>query len=604
MRQIDPTQQSEPSPPQPDATAEQSSLPLSPHFPAPQTEETGAVETSQGRRSHLRRFRLLYLGVLAILLLVFVPPLVNIGRYQRRVATSIGNSLGRPVHLDRVSLSLLPVPGLTIENLVVGEDPDFGSEPIIRANSVHATIRIPSLWRRQIEFSSISFTDPSVNLVHAANGRWNIEGILLQASRIETAPTGQRKAGPAPRFPYIEATGARLNIKQEQEKLPFSLTDADFALWLPDPHQWRLRLRAHPIRTDANVSDTGTIELESTLGAAPSLSQVPFNMQGQWRSAPLGEATHVLFGHDAGWRGEMNLSANIRGTFGESAVTAHLQLAGARPADFVPEQPLSAEVECYATATGIFHAFEDLRCSWPPATAPHTPTIALTGTIPNVHHIESSSLQLGTSGIPASRLVSWMRAISPHVPADLAATGILTGSLSYEGAAPTTKTATDTGHWQGQLTLSDASLNLPGTGGDAATLFSGDIHLHSVGRDATPRRRATALAKPPAHGFVLAPAPLFLGGHDPATLEGHFDSTGYTLHLTGSATQDRLETFAQALPPIGDGLLKALPPSRPDATAFHIDLTATRPWKGTQTWNVASAQDQPAASHAQRHHRH
>src|SRR5215470_12794985 len=108
--------------------------------------------------SVLRR-RLLYaaLALLVILALVFGPPLVNVGRFQRRIATAIGNSLGRPVHFDRVSLTLLPIPGFTIENLVVGEDPAFGSEPIIRANEVHASVRFPSLWRRQIEFSTISF---------------------------------------------------------------------------------------------------------------------------------------------------------------------------------------------------------------------------------------------------------------------------------------------------------------------------------------------------------------------------------------------------------------------------------------------------------------
>ena len=31
---------------------------------------------------------------------------------------------GRPVHLDRVSLNLLPLPGFILENFVVEEDPD------------------------------------------------------------------------------------------------------------------------------------------------------------------------------------------------------------------------------------------------------------------------------------------------------------------------------------------------------------------------------------------------------------------------------------------------------------------------------------------------
>ena len=185
------------------------------------------VGTRPGRNGRLRHLIYAGVAVLVLVLLVVLPPLINVNRFQRRIATSIGGSLGRPVHLDRVTFNLLPLPGFTLENLVVGEDPAFGMEPIIRANSVRATLRISSLWRKRVEFSTISFTEPSVNLVRAANGKWNLESILLQASRIEAAPTVQAKAGPAPRFPYIEATGARLNLKQGQEKLPLSLTEAD-----------------------------------------------------------------------------------------------------------------------------------------------------------------------------------------------------------------------------------------------------------------------------------------------------------------------------------------------------------------------------------------
>src|SRR5580698_1356299 len=82
--------------------------------------------------------RLLYLAIvaLAILLPVLLPPLVSLNRYQKRIAHSISASLGRPVHLDKVSLNLLPLPGFTLENFVVDEDSAFGSEPVIRANSV------------------------------------------------------------------------------------------------------------------------------------------------------------------------------------------------------------------------------------------------------------------------------------------------------------------------------------------------------------------------------------------------------------------------------------------------------------------------------------
>src|ERR1039458_446303 len=174
--------------------------------------------------------------LLAVLVLVFIPPLINVSRFQRSVDRNISAALGRPVHFDRLSLTLLPVPGFTLEGVVIDEDPAFGSEPTLRADQVQVNLRVSSLWHHRVEFSKIALTEPSVNLVHLADGRWNIESLLLQASHIEAAPTAQRFAGAAPRFPYIEATGARLNLKLGQEKTPFSLTDADFALWLP---KWR-----------------------------------------------------------------------------------------------------------------------------------------------------------------------------------------------------------------------------------------------------------------------------------------------------------------------------------------------------------------------------
>src|ERR1700679_3234315 len=110
------------------------------------------------------------------LVLVLTPPLLNVNRLQRRIAASMSASLGRPVTLDRVTLHLLPVPGFTLQNLVVGEDPGFGSEPVIRANAVDVTLRPSSLWRRRVEISSIKFEEPSLNLGGNGGGGGNLKG--------------------------------------------------------------------------------------------------------------------------------------------------------------------------------------------------------------------------------------------------------------------------------------------------------------------------------------------------------------------------------------------------------------------------------------------
>jgi AsmA family len=538
--------------------------------------------------------RLLYLAIvaLAILLLVLLPPLVSLNRYQKRIANSISASLGRPVHLDKVSLNLLPLPGFTLENFVVDEDPAFGSEPVIRANSVRVTLRLSSLWRRRVEFSTISFTDPSVNLVHTAAGKWNLESILLHAAHVEVAPTAQKNAGPAPRFPYIEATGARLNLKLDQEKTPISLTDADFALWLPDPQQWHLRIQAHPARTDTNITDTGSVQLEGTLGRAASLGQVPLSLHGEWRNVPLGQASLLLLGRDAGLRGDMTISANAQGTVSNSAIQAHLQLAGARRADFVPAQSLDVDLQCLGTATGDFHSVQDIHCSWPPAGSSNPPTLAISGALPDIRQPNSAAIEIGTPGLPAATLLDWLHIASSRVPSDIAAAGTLTGTLSYHPELG------DSTPWQGEMLITNASLINPRAG--AASLVTGDVTLQSVTPPAPDPHHKIRQPPPPPSGFQLAPATLALGGKDPATLDGHFDNTGYTLHLTGMASLVRLHGLATALPQLGDGLTEVLPTNRA-AGPFRIDLTATRPWGAAQTWTDNTAHPAPSKPRP-RHH--
>jgi AsmA family len=552
-------------------------------------EQTDAEET-EPHSPHRRRLIYVAIAILAVLLLVLLPPSISVNRYQHRIATSISDSLGRPVHLDQVTLNLLPLPGFTLQNLVVDEDPAFGSEPVIRANSVRATLRLSSLWTRRVEFSTISFDEPSVNLVRMPDGKWNLESILLRASHIDAAPTAQKSAGSAPRFPYIEATGARLNLKLGQEKTPIALTEADFALWLPEPQAWHLRIRAHPARTDTDASDTGTLQVEGTLGHAASLGQVPINLTGEWSNAPLGEATRVLLGRDAGLRGEMNLTASAQGTVGNSTVQARLRLSDARRADFIPQRSLTIDLQCLGTATGVFHAFEDIRCNWPPAASSGAPTLAITGGLPDISRPNSVGLEVTAPGVPATTLLDWLHVASARVPADVAVKGSFTGDLAYN---PSSRNAASTRGWTGELKMTDASL-INHLGG-SSSLVVGDVALSSASPVTTETRNARNRPTPPApvtSAFLLAPTSLDLGGKDPATLDGRFDSTGYSLHLTGMASTGRMLALANALPQFGDGLAEVLPTNRA-AGPYRVDLTSTRPWGAPQIWTDATTRPTP-----------
>jgi hypothetical protein len=519
----------------------------------------------QPMAAHTRRRLLIGLGVLGVLVLLAVlPPLINVNRYQRRIAASIGASLGRPVHMDSVSLNVLPVPGFTLTNFVVSEDPGFGGEPVIRADSVRATLRMRSLWHRRVEFSKIALEAPSVNLVRRADGRWNIESILLQASRVAVNPTEQKTAGDAPRFPYIEATGARVNFKSGLEKKPLSLTEAEFALWLPEPEMWRLRLEAHPTRTDTAATDTGTLRVDGTLGKASRLEDVPIDLHAEWSTVPLGAASWVLMGRDGNLRGEMTLRASAKGTVGDNTATARLQVLRLRRAEFVPDRMLDVDVSCKAGTQAVFHRLTELQCLWPPdGEQSGLGDLVATGEVPDIHHLEQARVEVKWDGVRMSNLLDGLREVSQRVSPELLAGGTVSGVWICCG---------EEGRWlgsYGEFGLSHTRLSLNGEGlhlGDADTL--GELAGDKV---------------------TMEPFALDLGGAQPAELTVDADRTGVRMRLTGMVLRSKLMALGKALPQFGDGLEKAMPEalSKGPEAPVKVDLVGTRVWGGGQVWTAA-----------------
>lgn len=593
--------------------------------PNPIHDLSDAESTSSATR---RRLIVALVVLVALLLLALLPPYFNVSRFQRRVARNIGAALGRPVHFDQITLNLLPIPGFTLQNFVVDENPVFGSEPILRASEVRANIRLRSLWSSHVEFSRISLTEPSINLVHTADGQWNIESLLMQAAGNQSdartsspaPPAAQTSSSPVPHLPYIEASGARINLKLDQEKTPFSLTDTDFALWLPQPHQWRLRLKAHPVRTDTGPADSGTVRVEAKLGGAQavstntvsdSLENLPIDLQASWQDVQLGGLSRLLAARDAGLRGELELSVNLSGTLGQSNIAAHIQLSNARRADFVPPRLLSVDADCQANASNAFHTFIKIECNWPPSGSSDPKLLLLRANIPDVRRPELASATLNLPSLPADIFFDWLGVATPHPPSGFTGPGTFAGNLVW-GANQQARASTPRSMRNrqeptpqhpiltGELEFSHESLQLPALGPKAIPL--GALLLRSTPPAAHPGAQRSSAQPTPFVNFDLAPISLSLGVKQPATLEGHVDASGYTLRLTGSVLLDHLLALGDAIPQLGDGLRQLLQPDTPAGSAtqpvkpaavppaapIHIDLTATRAWGGPQTWSQAT----------------
>ncbi len=224
-------------------------------------------------------------------------------RLKSRIITSISAGVGRSVDIGSVHIQLLPRPGFDLENLVVYDDPAYGAEPILRAGQVEAALRLTSLVRGRLEIARLELTEPSLNLVHGANGRWNLEALLERTAQIPLAPTGKRKTEPRPGFPYIEATSGRINFKSGAEKTPYALTNADFSLWQDSENTWGVRLKAQPFRTDLNVNDTGLLQINGTWERAQALRDTPLQFNIEWKTSATRTSHEVSCGQRQGLAG-------------------------------------------------------------------------------------------------------------------------------------------------------------------------------------------------------------------------------------------------------------------------------------------------------------
>ncbi len=480
----------------------------------------------EAQRTSPRRWFWLTAAVVPLVALV-LPPLVNVNRFQHRIADSISRSIGRQVHISSVRLQLLPLPGFQFSGFTVEEDPQFGAEPVLHSESVVAYLRLSSLWRGRLEVARIHFDDASLNLVRGQDG-WNVASMLVQAAHIPNAPTGQRRAGTAPRFPYIEAENARINFKQGTEKKPLSFLNADLSVSLDAGDDWELHFRAQPVRTDLDLhlADTGVLRIDGTLHRAAVLGAMPLKLNVQWSAAPLGQLSRLTLGTDIGWRGGLTVEGEVSGTAQLARINTRLNIAGLHRSEYSSTHPIDVETSCRALFRKESSSLDDISCSSPVGEG----RLLLTGVIEEVQNEPLPQISLAFQRVPAAAVLSGLQEVHSGLGAGVQATGALDGRFDYaaqRGRSPAVS---------GEMAIESLSLT-PSDGGTPFLL--GPVKL----RCETPQT-GDAAARSPL--LLLQPVRLAMGAAVPLLVDGRFTPSGFDLHLRGATSLTRLQAFTRS----------------------------------------------------------
>ena len=504
------------------------------------------------------------MAALAAILLVLFLFRPAVYRLRHRIANSIGSALGRKVTLDNVRVHVLPRPGFDLEGLVIDDDPAFSAEPMVRAQDVSAAIRLRSLLRGQLEIARLSASEPSINLVRNQQGQWNLASLLERNAQIPAAPTGKSPSERRPAFPYLEAENARINFKIGQEKKSYALTDADVALWQDSENSWGARIKAQPVRTDFNLTDTGLLELNATWQRAPSLRQTPLQLTVQWEKGQLGQITKLLSGKDRGWRGSVTLSANLSGTPEALLIQSAVRVDDFHRYDILGSENVRLATACSGRYSVVDGRVDDLLCELPAGGG----TIKVAGSLRPVLSQPSYDLTVKVEKVPLASAFGLLRQAKKQLAPDLSAAGLLdakfhamrNGSapakLGGEGTAANVRLFSNAG--KNEITFGNVPLSLAGA--SALRTRSGKARLKDSSQE------------PIGPYLKIGAVPISIGGSAPVLANGWVSTSAYRFALRGDATVRNLLRLANTLglsgfAPAAEGLAK-------------VDIGVSGPWQG------------------------
>ncbi|HEY4660391.1 MAG TPA: AsmA family protein [Terriglobales bacterium] len=472
------------------------------------------------------------LGSIALLLIALFLVRPQSGLLHRKVAESLSTELGRRVEIAGVHIRFLPRPGLELENLTIYDNPEFGAEPLLRSPDVSAWLRVSSLLRRRIEISSLDLNDASLNLSRNSEGKWNFEELVERAAKSSTAPTTAGKREPRRIFPYMEAGHARINFKNGFEKTHFALTNADFSLWQGSENQWSMRLQASPIRTDANLTDTGLIKLNAIWQRAAVLDDTPVEFSLDWKQAQIGQISKLLLGSDKEWRGSAALSSHFSGTLRNLRITSQASIDQLRRQDMPAGTDFGVAARCSAEYNSDQHLLTNVDCNSPTGEG----NLELKGSAAGIP-FSSYNLTLVAKNAAVQSALELLRHVNQTVPRDLNAKGSMDLAFSLRRSSSSAVA---------QLLGEGEATGVRLSSHSGTELILGRVPFVLV---TPPSTSKSHIAIATSNFPKLQIGPINVGLGRPAPVQAHLSisRSGYTASIRGEAGLKRLLQAAQML---------------------------------------------------------
>ncbi len=422
--------------------------------------------------------------VLAVILAVFAlgiaAPYVQADRYGEQIRSGLQRGLNRKVDIGAVHFNLFTGPGFTIENVIIYEDPSMGIEPFAHMLELEARVGLSSLWRRQIDFSTLRFVSPSVNIVKPVSGAWNVVRLMQDAKSATSVPE-------------IQVTDGRIYLKIGDTKSAFYIASADITV-TPGRNALYFRFSGEPARTDRAARTAGLFTARGTFGGGN------LDMDLELEKSPVNELGALLRGAGLGYHGTVASRAKVHGPVSNLSVTGSFNLSDVHRWDMMNEHNRSWTVN-YKGRVDCFGERIELRTT----DTPNKLQLAISDWMKEPQW----SVDAAVTQLSASTLVSVARDLGAPMPKGITVDGRVVGRIGFASISGL----------QGELAVTDGSVQLQ----DGPELKLAEASLFIAGDT-----------------FRLAPAALVGEEGQGAQLEGDYNVTTRALNATISGHGLRL----------------------------------------------------------------
>ena len=142
---------------------------------------------------------LLIVVALVVGVILALPFVIDLNKYQNQYKPLIEDALNRKVQLQDIRLTIWPRIGARVAGLVVLDDPAFGSSPFTSLTSLDVGVKLMPLLSGKVEVEEIRLRDPVITVIKNKNGVLNVS--TIGRTGVELPKTPSRAPIPSPEGP-------------------------------------------------------------------------------------------------------------------------------------------------------------------------------------------------------------------------------------------------------------------------------------------------------------------------------------------------------------------------------------------------------------------